>query len=82
MTPEKLEIINGNGKVLEELILTPITIGKTKLEGDFLSNGTYLMNINKLKGIIRLKAKLKYGKGFELKYTPITYHTQNEMVPE
>jgi len=66
MTTEKLEIISVSGKILESLILTPIGREKTKLEGDFLSNGIYYINIEDLKGMIRLKARKKYGGGFEI----------------
>ena len=91
MTAERLEIIAGSGKILESLILTPIGDDKTILERDFLFNdkqhidinlGIYDMKMSELKPMIKLKVRLKYGKGFEAKYKPITNHTQHEMVPE
>jgi len=73
MTAERLEIIAGSGKVLGHVILKPEG-QKTIVEGDFLSNGKYHINMEGLKEMIRLKAKAKYHKGYEIRYTPITNH--------
>ena len=77
MTAERLEIIAGSGKLLNSLILISEGKKRTIVEGDFLSSGIYHINIECLKGMIRLKAKKEYGKAFEIKYSPITNYTQN-----
>jgi hypothetical protein len=75
MTIEKLEIIAVNGKVLNNLTLTPRGKERTMVEGNFLSNGIYYMSVDRLKSMIRLRARMHYGRSFELKYTQITNHT-------
>jgi len=70
MTAERLEIIAGSGRVLAHVILKSEG-QKTIVEGDFLSNGKYHINMEGLKGMIRLKAKKEYGRGFEITSRPI-----------
>jgi len=70
MTAERLEIIAGSGKVLGHVILKSEG-QKTIVEGDFLSNGKYNINMGGLKEMIRLKAKKEYGRGFEIISKPI-----------
>ena len=72
MTAERLEIIAGSGRLLNSLILTSEGKERIRVEGDFLSNGTWYMPLAKVKKMLELKIKAKYRRGYELKYIP--YH--------
>jgi len=85
MTAERLEvkIMSVQEKTIGHLTLTSINDYKTEVEGDFLSNGIWHMPLAKVKRMLELTVKGKYRRGYELKYIPVTNHTQNEkMVPE
>jgi len=65
---KKLELIAIDGSLLDYVILKQENNLVKTQGGCFFPEGNYLMNLNKVKSLIRLKAKLKYnGKIFETK---------------
>ena len=67
----KLELIDMDGTLIDEVILIACSQNKTEAKGShFISDGYYLTNIDSMEKLARLKAKKRYnGLLYELRKT-------------
>jgi len=76
MTAERLEIIAVNGDKLGEVTLTSQGKERTLVGGDLLSEGVYATSIDRMRRMVKLRARKEYRRKYQITREPINSYSQ------